>query len=295
MKNEDTQDTWEETNDYWIRHHRMPRTLAFHPGAAAEGPDLHRISRRRTTICDEEVVNDEWNQSARRMKGQPWKGRTIFYKIQKVDKTKIDEKFLQSLKMHSQGGYILFYYDQALETSEKAEMISIAGWKSYKLKRCTVNTLSAECQSLLHGIGSLHWHRFLLAEVFGLHLELGRWEQQLAKFPFVAVTDSKSLYDTITKCRNNSSHIDDKRTAIDLTILTGDLANSQGQVRWAGGNNMISDALTKRMNPCFLRHIMKVGRWTLTEEGHKALTSQLSKQSWADVNLLGQLTVDTIT
>jgi hypothetical protein len=35
-------------------------------------------------------------------------------------------------------------YDKDLETSDRPEMISIAGWKSYKLKRCTVNTLSAE-------------------------------------------------------------------------------------------------------------------------------------------------------
>jgi hypothetical protein len=75
-------------------------------------------------------------------------------------------------------------------------------------------------------------------------------------------------------CRNTSSHIDDKRTAIDLTILKSDLAESQGQVRWVGEGNMISDALTKKMNPQFLRYIMKVGKWTLTETGHRALLDQ---------------------
>jgi hypothetical protein len=269
-----TGDYWEETEMYWIRHHTMSRTLTFHPAGAIGGPDLHRITKQRTTIVDDEVVHDEWNQATRRLQGQPWKGRTIFYKSKNMEKGKIDEKFLQSLKMQSQGGYILFYYDKDLETSNNPEMISIAGWKSYKLKRCTVNTLSAECQSMLQGVGGLHWHRFLLAEVFGIHLELGKWEQQLSRFPYIAVTDSKSLYDTVTKCRNTSSHIDDKRTAIDLTILKSDLAESQGQVRWVGGGNMISDALTKKMSPQFLRHIMKVGKWTLTETGHRALLDQ---------------------
>lgn len=188
-----TEDYWEETEMYWIRHHAMPRTLTFHPAGATGGPDLHKITKQRTTVVDNEVVHDEWNQATRRLQGQSWRGKTIFYKSKNMEKGKIDEKFLQSLKMQSQGGYTLFYYDKDLETSDNPEMISIAGWKSYKLKRCTVNTLSAECQSMLQGVGGLHWHRFLLAEVFGIHLELGKWEQQLSRFPFIAVTDSKSL------------------------------------------------------------------------------------------------------
>ncbi|CAK9009669.1 unnamed protein product [Durusdinium trenchii] len=148
-------------------------------------------------------------------------GTTTFFKSKdkKVTNQPLSERFLQLAKKHSQGGYLLFYYHQDLETSDHKQDITIAGWKSYKLKRCTVNTLSAECQSMLQGIGNLHWHRFLLAELFDVNLQIDKWESQLASFPFVAATDSKSLYDTMTKCRNTSAHIDDKRTGIDLTIL----------------------------------------------------------------------------
>ena len=116
----------------------------------------------------------------------------------------MSEKFLQASKKSSQGGFLLFYYDERMETSDQPEMISIIGWK--KLKRCTVNTLSAECQSMVQGLGQLHWHRFLLAELFGVKLELEKWETQLASLPFVAVTDSRSLYDTVTKCRAEILH-----------------------------------------------------------------------------------------
>ena len=163
----------------------------------------------------------------------------------------------------------MIYYDDKLETTDDMANITVASWKSYKLKRCTVNTLSAECQSMLQGIGNLHWHRFLLAEVLAKDLSLENWEQQLGKLPFIAVTDSRSLYDTITKCRNTSAHIDDKRTAIDLTILKGDLETTGGQVRWVGGSNMVSDSLTKRMAPKFLSRIMHLGKWSLTETGYK--------------------------
>ena len=110
------------------------------------------------------------------------------------------------------------------------------------------------------------WQRVLAKD-----LSLENWEQQLGKLPFIAVTDSRSLYDTITKCRNTSAHIDDKRTAIDLTILKGDLETTGGQVRWVGGSNMVSDSLTKRAAPKFLSRIMHLGKWSLTETGYKRL------------------------
>ena len=270
-------DTWEETDEAWIRHHRQERRLSFHPGATSDGPDLHSISRNRITIINGKQVVDQWdgNEDIQDL-DQVWTGRSIFMKTEDKKETgrPMSERFLQLCKQSSQGAYILFYYDKNIEISDKPEMISIAGWKSYKLKRCTVNTLSAECQSLLEGIGNLHWHRLLIAEAYGKKLTLQDWEHQLGEWPFIAVTDSKSLYDTVTKCRNSSAHISDKRTAIDLTILKSDLAKTKGQVRWVGGTNMISDALTKKMSPTFLRQIMKVGKWTLTEKGHNELCAQ---------------------
>ena len=121
---------------------------------------------------------------------------------------------------------------------------------------------------MLQGIGNLHWHRFLMAEITAKDLCIDNWEAKLKDQPFIAVTDSRSLYDTINKCRNTSAHIDDKRTAIDLTILKGDLEKTGGQVRWVGGTNMVSDSLTKKMNPVFLRKVMSIGKWSPTETGH---------------------------
>ena len=270
-------DYWEETDDAWTRHHTQERTITFHPGSTPDGPDLHSISRQRITIANEQQIVDKWDgEDGIQDTKTKWRGKTIFLKTNNKTETNrpMSERFLQLCKQSSQGGYILFYYDSSIETSDRPEMITIAGWKSYKLKRCTVNTLSAECQSMLEGIGNIHWHRFLLAESAGRKLDLHDWELQLGDWPFIAITDSKSLYDTVTKCRNSSSHISDKRTAIDLTILKSDLSQTKGQVRWVGGTNMISDALTKKMSPLFLRKIMKAGKWALTETGHSELCAQ---------------------
>ena len=183
----------------------------------------------------------------------------------------IQERHLQLNRTGSQGGYLVIYYDERMEHQTGPQMITIAAWKSYKLKRCTVNTLSAECQSMLQGIGQVHWHRFMLCETMQAEMELNTWESQLTQVPFIAVTDSRSLYDTITKCRNSSAHIDDKRTAIDLSILKGDLVRTKGQVRWIEGKNMISDSLTKKMSSVFLRSIMSRGLWSLNEKGFQSL------------------------
>ena len=268
-------DYWEETSTGWLRHHILPRRLKFHPAAAPEGPDLHGLTTSRTTSTPERQEKDDWNQkdSVTVLQEETWTGTTFFEKKKVAEEKEkpIQERHLQLNRTGSQGGYLVIYYDERMEHQTDPQMITIAAWKSYKLKRCTVNTLSAECQSMLQGIGQVHWHRFMLCETMQAEMELHTWERQLQQVPFIAVTDSRSLYDTITKCRNSSAHIDDKRTAIDLSILKGDLVRTKGQVRWIEGKNMISDSLTKRMSSVFLRGIMSRGLWSLHEKGFQSL------------------------
>ena len=272
---EDTADYWEETPVSWVRHHVTPRRLRFHPSAAPHGPDLHSLEQKRTTYFNENEETDDWNlaSSLQAVPGGEWTGYTVFPKLMvtKEKQKPINERFLQLNRTGSQGGYIVIYYDERMEYSGGLHDVTIAAWKSYKIKRCTVNTLSAECQSMIQGIGQVHWQRFMLCETFATVPGLHDWEQHLQKIPFIAVTDSRSLFDTITKCRNSSAHIDDKRTAIDLSILKSDLALSGGQVRWVAGQNMISDTLTKKMSSTLLKRIMHKGKWSLHETGFQAL------------------------
>ena len=60
---------------------------------------------------------------------------------------------------------------------------------------------------------------------------------------------------------------EDKRTAIDIAILKGDLEKSGGHARWVVGNNMVADALTKRMRGDFLElFVTRVNGLLLTME-----------------------------
>ena len=276
---EEDKDYWLETANSWIRVHRQPRRLKFHPGAVPGGPDLYEIQNHRLTESDDTQHTDQWNHRDSQLPvgDHPWRGRTTFYKkkAEAGKKEVINEKFLQNQRLASQGGYITFFYDSQMEVEEAAFPISIITWKSYKVKRCTVNTLSAECQAMIQGVGSLHWIRALLEESRGTILRLEDWEQQIASTPFIAITDSKSLYDTVSKCRNTASHISDKRTAIDVTILKSDFKKTQGQIRWVEGSRMVSDSLTKKMSGSFLRSVMEKGQWSLSERGFQTQESTI--------------------
>lgn len=150
------------------------------------------------------------------------------------------------MKLGSQAGYLVFFYDARLETKE-------VDWKSFRVKRNTVNTLSAECPAMVSGVGNIYWQRFLLQESRGWKISLRNWSDIIGEGPFVAITDSKGLYDTLVKLGNAGTTVEDKRTAIDVTLLKGDMKQTKGQVPWVPRKYMIADSLTKRTSSgkCF--------------------------------------------
>ena len=145
----------------------------------------------------------------------------------------------------------------------------MVSWKSSRLKRKTVNTLSAECQAMINAVGNIHWLRFLMLEALGHRLTNSDWEHQLASIPYVAVTDSKSLFDCMNKLVCTYTQTADKRTAIDIAILKDDLKRTGGHTRWVEGSNMLSDPLTKKMKGSFLRSVCNQGTWSLNLQGHR--------------------------
>ena len=126
--------------------------------------------------------------------------------------------------------------------------------------------------------GQLRWHRLFVGRALWHTARPGKVGSPTRQLPFCGCHHLQIfVYDTVTKCRHSSAHVDDKRTAIDLTILKSDLARQQGQVRWVQGVNMIADSLTKKMSPWFLRRIMELGQWTQAETGHESLIDSQKK------------------
>ena len=271
-----SEDFWEEKDDLWIRHHVQARHVLFHPGAAYGGPQLHEIEEERATWIDGELFEDTWNRrnDVKRHGSSEWKGHTVFVKKKTNKKTEIHERFLQVGRTHSQGGHIVFAYHKNLETEQTPQPISVLNWKSSKLKRCTVNTLAAEAQAMVQAVGASYWMRFLLAEIKGLKMSLQNWQKQISRTPYLTATDSRSLFDNLTRSTNVAAHIEDKRTAIDLAILKNDMRTTRGQTRWVPGSITISDSLTKKGPSSFLRGVLRTACWTLFELGAERLQDQ---------------------
>ena len=277
-----SEDFWEEKDELWIRHHVQARHILFHPGAAYGGPQLHEIEEERATWIDGELFEDTWNRrnDVKRHGSSEWKGHTVFVKKKSSKKIEIHERFLQVGRTHSQGGHIVFAYHKNLETEQTPQPISVLSWKSSRLKRRTVNTLAAEAQAMVQAVGASYWIRFLLAEIKGLKMSLQNWQKQISRTPYMTATDSRSLFDNLTRSTNVAAHIEDKRTAIDLAILKNDMNTTRGQTRWVPGSIMISDSLTKKGPSTFLRGVLRIACWTLFELGAKKLQEMLTKRSW---------------
>ena len=213
---------------------------SWSPGADSKGPQMHGLEAERATWFDGELFEDTWNrrQDFRRRGEDEWKGHTVFMKKKaKKSKIEIHERFLQVRRTHSQGGHIVLAYDKALETEQSPKALSIMSWKSYKLKRCTVNTLAAEAQAVVQGVGASYWMRFLWSGVQIFRMNLVNWQEKIRHTPFLAATDSRSLSDNLSKPKNVAAHIEDKRAAIDLTIIENDMVATRGQNEMGAGWN----------------------------------------------------------
>lgn len=287
-----TKDRWEETSTSWIRHHVDPRITAFHPAACPDGPDLHDLRPERSTEIRtgsrSTTFQDDWttSDSLRSMSSSTWTGTTTFYKQDEgksLDSKAIHAGYDQLNKLFSQGGEIVIFYDQDLPKSQTLQNVSLASWKSYRLKRRTVNTLSSETQALVRGLSSVHWYRVLILEAKGLHLSAREWHREVAQLPFICVTDSKSLYDTICKCTNPASQCEDKRTSIDISLIKQEIAELNGNIRWIDGRTMLADSLTKESKADLLRHVMNTGQWSILEEGSALQRKLLERTSKHEV------------
>ena len=199
-----------------------------------------------------QILEDFWTKGdGFKAEEKEWTGKTYFVKQpegEKLSHTEINDVFLKLMNCSSQGAYILMFYDRDIEVKEQPQKVSITSWKSTRLKRKTVNTLSAECQALVTGIGQIHWHRFLLLELLGQDLTDQDWERRLSSIPYVSVVASKSLFDCINKLICTYSQVKDKRTAIDVAILKDDLYRTGGHLRWVEGSNMVTDSLYNPKN-----------------------------------------------
>ena len=98
------------------------------------------------------------------------------------------------------------------------------------------------------------------------------------------------MYDVLSKSSNVISQVDDKRTAIDLSLLRDEFQATSGKIRWIDTRYMLADPLAKECSPDYVRYVMRTSKWSILEEGSalqkKLLERQQSSEDEPETNFL---------
>lgn len=141
----------------------------------------------------------------------------------------------------SQGGQLIFLND------DEGNCCPIA-WNSSRIKRVVRSTLAAETHSLADGYGTASYLRQLLPKIF----------PQVQQQPATAITDSKSLYDTM----GTSHRASDKSLVVHISYIRQWIDEHQLLLIWKEGSSQLSTALTKRgASTSLLTSTLSTGRF----------------------------------
>ncbi|CAE7298113.1 unnamed protein product, partial [Symbiodinium microadriaticum] len=134
---------------------------------------------------------------------------------------------------------------------------SILAWRSSKLKRKVFSSFGGEAQAMLQGVNEVDWLQVMIRDAAAHDVQLRNWRNSLSPHMLVlrgdchlherqqqcSVTDAKSLFDCILK--EHPQGRQDRKAALELSIVVKDLQDTQSMVRWTPHQKNIVDGLTK--------------------------------------------------
>ena len=153
----------------------------------------------------------------------------------------------------TQGAWMVLVAERIPKGTEKVR-VSPLSWRSLKLKRRVPSTLAGEALAMSQEVSQVEWLQILMRDAiygdtsgdwprsltpFGLMLRNG---DSFARAPQTQVIDAKSVFDVVQK---GAGAPKDRRTAIELAIVSEALAQARASVRWIPHFKMFVDALTK--------------------------------------------------
>ena len=153
-------------------------------------------------------------------------------------------------------------------------------WRSSKLKRKVFSTYGGETQAMLQGVNEVDWLQVMYRDATSHDVQLCNWRCSLSPHMLVmrgqctlggrqqqcSVTDAKSLFDCLL--REHPTGKQDRKSALELSIVLRDLQETKSMVRWVPHQKMLVDCLTKedpmRANDA-LNHFLRSGVLSLVD------------------------------
>ena len=198
--------------------------------------------------------------------------------------------------------------------NNKTTRVNPIAWQSKKIQRVAVSTLSAETMALAGTTDLLTWIRLYWAWINDKNINWRDVDSTLLKLPdaFSALpekaleapnctppedahkvlsskekitqkdaiaTDCKSLYDLISKTAPPACQ--EFRTLLQARLIREHL-KSGIQIRWVPSGAQIADSLTKAMDTTMLRECLRLGVYSLHDEGEilRARSDARSRLQW---------------
>ena len=126
--------------------------------------------------------------------------------------------------------------------------VSVVAWKSRKIHRKVRSSLGAECSAMSTGLEHTDLVRVLWGELTGDLVDLAEYSDYLRAMDAIAINDCKSLADAIISAGSAASKTsEDKRLAIELSMIKQRLKRDETQFQWVENKYMAADILTKGM------------------------------------------------
>ena len=181
----------------------------------------------------------------------------------------------------SQAGFIAAFCSDVLEDNQSSPWSPFT-WKSMKLPRVVSSTLGAESQIFSLASSTVEWMSLMIAEARTGQFDLRSAVKHPTPFSqggmsgvkvfgsiasSTGVTDCKSLYDHLQSL-SSAAKCDDKRIAIDLSIIKQSMSRTGLSVRWCPTELQLADGLTKdQQDPAdLLRAALSIGEYQLNQE-----------------------------
>ena len=143
----------------------------------------------------------------------------------------------------STGGYLIGLTSMEMLDGQES-LVNPISWRSFKLRRVAVSSLSAETQAMRTMEDEMHIVRLMWAEFEGQLVQLADHDEHVKTVPGIAVIDAKAIYDALAG-KTQTLGLVEKRTGIELQAYKDDTARNGTRTRWVHGEANLADGFTK--------------------------------------------------
>jgi len=116
----------------------------------------------------------------------------------------------------TQAGSLVTLVERGFGTAETVKWGPLL-WRSHRLRRVVVSTLSGETMSLIESLGHVEWVVSLILETFVPEFNVAERERFFPRLKSWQVTDAKSVFDHL-QMSNPSHGVEDRRTGLDFVV-----------------------------------------------------------------------------